>query len=39
MYMDLSLFGITGADDIKPVSVVTYDSDAGKWKYELCDNL
>ncbi len=34
MYMDLSLFGITGADDIKPVSVVTYDSDAGKWKYE-----
>ena len=34
MYMDLSLFGITGADDIKPVSVVTYDAAAGGWKYE-----
>ena len=34
MYMDLSLFGITGADDIKPVSMVTYDADAGGWKYE-----
>ena len=34
MYMDLSLFGITGADDIKPVSVVRYDSSSGGWKYE-----
>ncbi|MBQ6140449.1 MAG: hypothetical protein IJI54_04105 [Kiritimatiellae bacterium] len=34
MYMDLSLFGITGADNIKPVSVMTYDSAAGGWKYE-----
>ena len=34
MYMDLSLFGITGADDIKPVSVVYYNSAAGGWTYE-----
>ena len=33
MYMDLSLFGVTGAENLKPVSVVTYDTTKG-WKYE-----
>ena len=33
MYMDLSLFGITGAENLEPVSVVTYDSSKG-WTYE-----
>jgi hypothetical protein len=33
MYMDLSLFGVTGAENVKPVSVVTYDTSKG-WKYE-----
>ena len=33
MYMDLSLFGITGAENLEPVSVVTYDSSNG-WTYE-----
>ena len=34
MYMDLSLFGIAGAENLKPVSVITYDSAKGGWKYE-----
>ena len=33
MYMDLSLFGISGAENLDPVSVVTYDSSKG-WTYE-----
>ena len=33
MYMDLSLFGVTGAENLKPVSVVTYDTSKG-WEYE-----
>jgi len=34
MYMDLSLFGVSGAENLKPVSVVTYDSSSGKWTYD-----
>ena len=34
MYMDLSIFGITGADNIKPVTVATYDASKGKWTYD-----
>ena len=34
MYMDLSLFGVTGAENLEPVSVVTYDSSKGGWNYE-----
>ena len=33
MYMDLSLFGISGAENLDPVSVVTYDASTG-WTYE-----
>ncbi len=34
MYMDLSLFGISGAENLEPVSVVTYDPEKGGWTYE-----
>ena len=33
MYMDLSLFGVTGAENLDPVSVITYDPAKG-WSYE-----
>jgi len=33
MYMDLSLFGVTGAENVNPVSVVSYDTSKG-WTYE-----
>ena len=33
MYMDLSLFGVTGAENLKPVAVATYDASKG-WTYE-----
>jgi len=34
MYMDLSLFGVSGAENLTPVSVVTYDASKGGWTYE-----
>ena len=34
MYMDLEMFGVTGADNLKPVSVVTYDPGSGGVTYD-----
>lgn len=34
MYMDLSLFGVTGADNLEPAAVATFDSSKGGWTYE-----
>lgn len=33
MYMDLELFGVTGADNLEPVSVATFDSSEG-WTFK-----
>ncbi len=33
MYMDLERYGVSGADNLRPVTVVTYNSDKGKWSY------